>query len=320
MRFEEAITDLPDRHKAALRWFAQRAGTEHVWPAPLPDGTLLSSKAKGIYKPQWSQYALSVRQTLGGPYPDRDPVINSDGSWSFLYFQENPDPSQRDAEYTNRGLLACAQDHVPIGVMRQVSPRPTRRYGILGVAIVAGWQNGYFVLEGFSPSGQVRELGGADAMEVLLKSDEQEVAKSGAFDVASIEDARLRTRASIVVRRGQSSFRDILLEAYSSRCAVTGCDARYVLEASHIIPYQGPETNHPSNGLLLRADVHLLFDLGMLVVDTATMKVLLHPNLSATEYGILEGRQLNLPAEVSMRPSIEALGVHRRNAGAWATA
>lgn len=77
-RLDELIARLPERHRIALEWFATRAGTEHPWPNPLPNGTLLASKAKGIFKPRWTKYALSVRQSLGGPYPDREPVRRPD--------------------------------------------------------------------------------------------------------------------------------------------------------------------------------------------------------------------------------------------------
>ena len=86
---EELLERLSDRHHSALRWFAERTGTNQHWPEPLSDGTLLAMKPKGIYKPQWTEYALSVRQTLGGRYKDIPPIVRSDGTWSFSYFQEN---------------------------------------------------------------------------------------------------------------------------------------------------------------------------------------------------------------------------------------
>ncbi|MDZ7808966.1 MAG: HNH endonuclease signature motif containing protein [Arhodomonas sp.] len=51
-------------------------------------------------------------------------------------------------------------------------------------------------------------------------------------------------------------FGETLIEAYEGRCAITGCNMLDVLEAAHIHPYRGDATNHPSNGLLLRADLH----------------------------------------------------------------
>src|SRR5262245_16689368 len=121
---ESALLNLEPRHRTALQWFHERTGQLHKWPEPMGDGTLLASKAKGIYKPNWMPYALSIRQTLGGPYADREPVHRDDGTWCYAYFQENEDPDQRDREYTNKGLLACLADQVPVGVLRQVTSKP----------------------------------------------------------------------------------------------------------------------------------------------------------------------------------------------------
>lgn len=150
---QEILAQLPARHRAALQWFIENAGKEQPWPDPLTDGPFLATRAKGIYKPKGWKYALSVRQVLHGPYPDRDLKFRSDGTWSYSYFQENRSPSDRDTAYTNRGLLACQQDKVPVGVMLQTSSKPKALYKILGVALVADWEKGYFLLEGFAPDG-----------------------------------------------------------------------------------------------------------------------------------------------------------------------
>jgi putative restriction endonuclease len=115
--------------------------------------TLLATKAKGIYKPAWSIYALSVRESLKGRYPDREPVYRTDGTWSYRYFQENRSVTARDDEFTNRGMLACSRDGVPVGVLRQVKPKPHPTYRILGLATVVSWDNGYFTLESFRDRG-----------------------------------------------------------------------------------------------------------------------------------------------------------------------
>ena len=88
-----------------------------------------------------------------------------------------------------------------------------------------------------------------------------------------------------------------------------------MLEAAHITPYLGPNTNHPSNGLLLRADIHTLFDLGLLTIDSASMSVVLAPSLTGTDYGRLAGTLLRLPDNVAVRPSVTALDQHRLWAG-----
>lgn len=132
------------------------------------------------------------------------------------------------------------------------------------------------------------------------------------FDPKDIEDGREKIMASIHRRQGQGSFRAAVLAAYSRRCAVTGCMVEAVLEAAHIVPYRGPVTNHVSNGLLLRADLHTLFDLGLIAVDTSSMSILTAPALVGTEYAELAGRKLSLPSSPGQRPNEEALDMHRR--------
>lgn len=238
-----------------------------------------------------------------------------DGTWSYLYFQETEDLEARDAAYTNRGLIACSRDGVPVGVMRQISRSPEIRYRVLGLALVAGWDGGYFMLEGFSREGVSHGRGPAAEIEALTMEQENVETSAGTFNPTGIMDARERIVASIVRRRGQPEFRSRLLDAWGGRCAITGCDASEALEAVHIVPYRGPETNHLSNGLLLRADIHTLFDLGLITVDTVTMTVLIAPDLAGTSYSELAGRRLLLPQDEGFLPSKEALDRHRAWAG-----
>jgi putative restriction endonuclease len=154
---------------------------------------------------------------------------------------------------------------------------------------------------------------GVPAREQLLSTME-----GGAFDVASAvnaEDARARIRRAIAVRRGQPRFRRELLKAYGGRCALSNCDVTETLEAAHILPYRGQHTNHVQNGLLLRADLHTLFDLRLIGIETETWTVLIHPRLGTTHYGHLEGQKVQLPADRVAWPSEEALREHRREAG-----
>jgi putative restriction endonuclease len=312
------LSQLPARHREALQWFLTNRDTAQRWPAPIQTSqgeTFLATKAKGIYKPEWSSYALSVRQTLGSPYPDRDPIYRPDGAWSYWYFQENDDPSARDAEFTNRAMVACWRDGVPVGVMRQETPKPNSRYRILGLAIIAGWDGGYFFLDGFGLSGEARGRGPASELEWLGDKQEQADLHAGIFNPIGIIDARERVVSQIVRRRGQPEFRRQLLSAYESRCAFSDCNAVEALEAAHITPFRGAETNRPDNGLLLRADLHTLFDLGLLSVDSTTISVLVSPRIASSIYGQLAGSRLRLPRVSGDRPSAAALQAHREWSG-----
>ncbi len=146
--------------------------------------------------------------------------------------------------------------------------------------------------------------------ESILDEAAKYVEAEGYFDPENIEDARSRINTSIVRRQGQASFRKTLLEAYNYQCVFTSCDAEQALEAAHIIPYLGSNTNHPTNGLLLRADIHTLFDLHLLTINPATMTVEVAPSLKNTCYGELRGNQLPSPKYEYFKPNRKAIEQH----------
>ncbi|RYX94617.1 MAG: HNH endonuclease [Comamonadaceae bacterium] len=133
--------------------------------------------------------------------------------------------------------------------------------------------------------------------------------EDGAFDVNDETDARRKMFKSIVVRQGQPKFRKTLLAAYDRRCAVTGCDVEEVLEAAHIKPYQGDHTHHVTNGLLLRADIHTLFDLGLMRIHPLTIKVEIAPRVWSA-FREFDGLDARVPEDASKRPNGEALRHH----------
>jgi hypothetical protein len=108
-------------------------------------------------------------------------------------------------------------------------------------------------------------------------------------------------------RLGQSEFRIGLLHAYGNRCAVTDYDAIESLEAAHIDPYSGPESNQRSNGLLLRSDIHALFDLNVLSINPDTLEVVLSRGLLRSAYADLNGKKIRLPVNVEDRPEQKVL-------------
>jgi hypothetical protein len=113
-------------------------------------------------------------------------------------------------------------------------------------------------------------------------------------------DQRDATLQAIKIRRGQSSFRSSLIEAYGGKCVVTGCDILAVLEAAHIKPYRGERDNAVQNGLLLRADIHTLFDLNLLAINPANLAVAIDESLSGSCYAIYSGKKLLLPNKIRL--------------------
>lgn len=129
------------------------------------------------------------------------------------------------------------------------------------------------------------------------------------FDPKSIKDGREKMLAEIKRRLGQPKFRKSLLKAYNGRCAATGCTTAMVLEAAHIHPYRGPETNDVRNGLLLRADIHTLFDLGLIAIDPDN-RLTIAKSLAESDYSALHGQALTMPSDPKCLPSPEALKFH----------
>ena len=130
------------------------------------------------------------------------------------------------------------------------------------------------------------------------------------FDPSDKIDAREKVLKEIAQRRGQKKFRQSLLKAYEGACAVSQTTVEAVLEAAHITPYLGDSTNHISNGLILRSDLHTLFDLNLLKISPETGRVKISPSLAATPYWNYNNRKIFLPAKAADRPSTLALAQH----------
>lgn len=152
-------------------------------------------------------------------------------------------------------------------------------------------------------------------MSGIVRLSEREQAHLRSFDPESSKDGRARTVDTIIKRRGEPGFRQKLLTAYEYQCAFTGCNASDALEAAYIVPYRGDYTHDVSNGILLRTDLHTLFDLGKIAVDTRTMTIVMAEELLNSSYRILVNRPLHFPKDEAMRPSTEGLDLHRRLSG-----
>lgn len=134
----------------------------------------------------------------------------------------------------------------------------------------------------------------------------------------STRDGRVWTERSVALREGQPEFRRQVIELYGSRCAISSCATVDALEAAHIVPYKGKKSNQPWNGILLRADLHLLFDKNLLTIDPATLKVRLNRRLKGTEYSKFHGKPVRLPIRGSERLLKRLVKLRARELGAAA--
>ncbi len=166
-----------------------------------------------------------------------------------------------------------------------------------------GWNR---IPDSIHTDGLWARLGGSSATGSRLSADEGDQAGSNDGHDYSPEgiDRRSLVERQIRERRGQGQFRDTLRKRYGDCCLVTGCQILAVLEAAHISPYRGEDDNHPENGLLLRSDIHTLFDLDLLGIQPERLRVELHPDLGK-QYGRLA--DVTLACAASQRPSFAAL-------------
>jgi predicted restriction endonuclease len=144
-----------------------------------------------------------------------------------------------------------------------------------------------------------------------VEAEQARAEAEGVFSPQNGRQARKRILRSIALRRGQQAFRQRLLRAYSSQCCVTGTATTAVLEAAHIQPYANLGTNLTSNGLLLRSDIHVLFDLRKVSINPATGLVYCCCEIrSVAAYRGLHGRPIRMPRTLRQQPNFRALAEH----------
>ncbi len=115
-------------------------------------------------------------------------------------------------------------------------------------------------------------------------------------------------------RLGQGAFRLLVTDAYQRRCAVTGERTLPVLDAAHIRPYAELGPHRLENGLLLRKDLHALFDAGYVTV-TPSLELRVSRRIreefeNGRDYYALEGASVRTPLPPAPPPSAEYLEWH----------
>ena len=118
-------------------------------------------------------------------------------------------------------------------------------------------------------------------------------------------------------RLGQGAFRIVVTDNYQRRCAVTGERTLPALDAAHIRPYSEHGEHEPTNGLLLRRDIHSLFDRGYVTV-TPTHHFEVSRRIrdefeNGRDYYAMHGRSVQVPQRPDQKPDPQALTWHNEN-------
>ncbi len=119
------------------------------------------------------------------------------------------------------------------------------------------------------------------------------------------------------IRIGQSAFRLNVAEAYSNKCAISGETALPTLQAAHIKPYSEQGSNNlNTNGILLRSDLHRLYDKGYIAIsEDYKIKVSkrLGEEFNSEYYNRYDGKELSMPSSINDYPSKEFLIWHNEH-------
>lgn len=131
------------------------------------------------------------------------------------------------------------------------------------------------------------------------------------------EVGRYGEPALVRPRLGQGAFRMVITDEYQRRCAVTSERTLPALEAAHIVPYAEGGSHEPSNGLLLRRDIHSLFDTGYVTV-TPQMRFEVSRRIkeefeNGRDYYRLHGKTIAHPVSRNTQPEPGRLQWHNEN-------
>lgn len=156
-------------------------------------------------------------------------------------------------------------------------------------------------------SGVGLESGGAREIDNMIF----DAIRVGGLSTASRGEEILRRRRllELATRPEQQVFREEIRRNYRDRCAVTGCATPAALEAAHIGTSKGSDNNSPSNGILLRSDIHALFDRLLITLSADGGMIDVSPELDDPGYGYLGSAVVTQPAQSP--PSKENIQSHR---------
>ena len=209
----------------------------------------------------------------------------------------------------------CLRDRMVMN-FRSIDPRDGRK-GLSGINIVDRevWNN-YFntgnqQLNVEQLNRDFETIWGGTAAKVEPRTEVTHISEP---PEAPDDDIGRKRWVSQTYRKGQPAFRKRLLHLYDGACAITGVAIEVVLDAAHIVDHSKMGINNSDNGLLLRSDIHDLFDCGLIRLDPDNCQVLVDESLEDTSYWKYHKKQIKQRIDGS-RPSKELIALKNRATG-----
>ncbi len=271
----------------------------------------------GIYKPSWSDYALSIITKIKSPYDNKDEVIFlEDGRWIMDYAPRSGGPEHPD----NRALVKCLKDKVPLGVFKQITDKKSRSgstYRVLGLGLISNYDSkrDVFIIES-APAEILEEVTSIIPDEELRYEIELYAGITNEFRPFVREEKALYRVNS---QKRDEAFRQVILKEYDFTCTVCDMKVRldnlYEVNAAHIVPKADMGTDDPRNGISLCRTHHWAFDSGLFSISD-NYRVLLSPALKKADTRNFElinmgNKEIILPENKVFSPHHKALSWHR---------
>jgi hypothetical protein len=154
----------------------------------------------------------------------------------------------------------------------------------------------------------------ARAIDTIIDSNVPRSLLVSSREIAAADDSeqqqvdRLSKLIEQFTRPEQRRFRKNIRDIYLNKCAVTGCVTQTVLEAAHISTRKGKDDNDPQNGILLRADIHALFDSFLITLSEDGTRLEVSSDVTDPCYEHLKNAVVARPDKA---PSVENIRHHR---------
>jgi putative restriction endonuclease len=272
----QRVRELDVRHGGAIPWGAIDAGF------PFAGERLhLCTRARGIFRPlRMAKGVLSLRTVIPreGRVRRYDDIASDEGFFEYRFMGENPQNA------ANQSLREAMEERSPLIYFHGVAPT---LYRAIWPAFITDW----------NPA----------ALTVRVVPGE---VRNGVFTLPESLDARRYVVVEAKRRLHQDVFRQMVLDAYGGRCAVSGLPERRLLHAAHIMPDRD-ERGQPkvNNGIAMTVLHHSAYDLNLLGIDPdgkihvnrELLEIHDGPTLEHALKGV-HGAQIHLPEDRTKRP------------------
>jgi hypothetical protein len=270
---------------------------------------------EGIYKPKWSDHALSIASMKVNPYADKLTYL-PDGRWTIKYSAKKGGPDTA----VNIGLFNCMRNKEPVVVLEQLSGKTDKqgaRYRLMGLGLI----------NSYDPAGDIFNIHNVDfaTLEQVSNGANEDMIIASALRLFTLEEFNPfisddKAVYQIAKQKRNKAFKDVVLDQYGYKCAATGMKYHSgnltEAQAAHIISNSENGTDDPRNGISLSRTAHWAFDIGMFTISDQ-YEIVVHPKAklaSSNKFPILDmqGAQINLPEDENYYPHQEALEWHRK--------